>query len=315
MNQSSEKILLFGLPASGKTSFLAALVHYVDADIDGKNLRQYQLSSNTTYISSIVQRWLKGKKQERTKITASNNTKTVADLYLENVTSADKSTLHIPDFYGETFANQFFDRNMEIEILEQIKSSNGLLLFISPDKIKEPILIEEVRVANIVADQINEELESEVSAAGQDIPNVDSNTAEEILVQYDIEETPTQLVLIDLLEAHREYIDSPILNLAVVISAWDIVQKDMATLKPMKWIEITLPMLYQYLVANSEQINFRIFGISAQGGDIEDPLEIARLVALAEPADRIVVQEDAEPHKNIASPIEWLIAQWQQTIA
>lgn len=312
MNQSSEKILLFGLPGSGKTSFLAALVHYVDADIVGKNLRQYQLSSNTTYISSIVQRWLKGEKQERTKITASSNTKTVADLYLENVISSDKSTLHIPDFYGETFANQFFDRNMEIDILEQIKSSNGLLLFISPDKIKEPILIEEVRVANIVADQINEELKSEVFGDSQDIPSIDQ-TAEEILVQYDIEETPTQLVLIDLLEAHTEYINFPILNLAVVISAWDIVQKDMSTLKPLKWIEITLPMFYQYLVANSGQINFRVFGISAQGGDVEDPLEIARLVALPEPADRIVVQEDAEPHKNIASPIEWLITQWKQT--
>lgn len=315
MNLTSEKILLFGLPASGKTSFLAALVHYVDAEIEGKNLRQYEMSSNTTYISSIVQRWLKGKRQERTKITASNNTKTVADLYLENVNTTCKSTLHIPDFYGETFANQFFDRNMEIDILEQIKSSNGLLLFINPDKIKEPVLIEDVMVANIVAEQINEELETGAPENNQGIPDVDNSIEEEALVQYDIEETPTQVVLVDLLEAHREYIDTPILNLAVVISAWDIVVKDMPELKPMKWIEITLPMLYQYLVANSEKINFRVFGVSAQGGDIEDPMENARLVAFPEPADRIIVQEDTEPHKNIASPIEWLISQWQETVA
>ncbi|MBX9680717.1 MAG: hypothetical protein K2X38_18330 [Gemmataceae bacterium] len=56
-------------------------------------------------------------------------------------------------------------------------------------------------------------------------------------------------------------------RLGVIISAWDVVMKQEDT-TPGKWLQAYLPMLHQYLVANSEEVCSRVYGVSAQKGDI-----------------------------------------------
>jgi GTPase SAR1 family protein len=320
MNPDQIKILLIGLPETGKTSFLAAFVHYVDAPIENKNLSQYQLSSNSTYIASIVQDWLKGKKPERTKITAAKNENTIADVFLVDKTSGSKFTLHVPDYYGETFENQFFDRHIELDFIEQVKTCSGILLFIHPDRVKQPTLIEDVKIAHQVEEIVNKKFEPVIKEI--EVPPLDEFKEEQfeneiesvpkIIPSFRVEESPTQIILVDLLEAYLEYIPSLPVKVALIISAWDIVKNDIPELSPMKWIENLLPLLYQFLYTNSEKIIFKSYGISAIGGDIKDPKEVERLTSLHEPADRIFVQEEELDHKNIASPIEWILQQCQK---
>lgn len=129
---------------------------------------------------------------------------------------------------------------------------------------------------------------------------------------FKVDECPTQVVLTDLLANHLEFNDQAQLNVAVVVSAWEtVVKKENHT--PEKWLEINLPLLYQYLNCNFEQIKYKVFGISAQGGDIEDEKDKLRLQDCDEPAEKVIVQVGNEPNKkNICLPIEWIIEQWEK---
>lgn len=319
MTDETNKILMFGLPESGKTSFLAALAHYVRSQVEGKELNEYKLSSNTAYLNAILEPWLLGKKQERTKIVAATESNTLAELYLEKIHSQEKLTLHIPDFFGEIFENQFIDRLVELTYLAQMKSADGLILFIHPDKIKYPVLIEDVVLANQIAGiidiQTGDGKNSTIDPTNGNEKKGESGSGNEKeepqpAEPFDFDGVPTQVILVDLLEAHLEYRKKSPLTIAVIVSAWDIVKKDMADLTPSEWMKNSMPLLWQYLVASEEKVRFKIFGISALGGDIENHEDLNRLTALGEPAYRVRVQEDQVENHNITLPIEWILNQW-----
>jgi len=130
-------------------------------------------------------------------------------------------------------------------------------------------------------------------------------------VPFEIKESPTQVVLIDILENHKNIILANKISAGIVISAWDEVLQLGITITPRKWLSNELPLLYQYLISNYETIDFEVFGISAQGGSFKDPEIVKKLKSFDEPSDRILVQQNDEEHKDICIPIDWLITQWQ----
>jgi len=300
---------MIGLPETGKTSFLAAFVYYVEAEIEIKRLTQYKLSSNTTYITLIRQSWLKGVRPERTKVSASKNKNTTAEIYLRDTQTNENITLHICDNFGEAYESQFNLRYLDSEYLAQIKHSAGMILFIHPVSIQYPTLIEDLKLANDVADLINSSIGG--SEEGEDKDGETKIPESDVISQFKIEETPTSVVLVDLLESHLEFSEYKPMNLAVVVSAWDVVKGTSDEISPLKWIELNLPLLYQYLITNFERLNFKTFGISAVGGNITDPVVAESLRKFHEPMERVMVVEDEGTHKNIASPVEWILNQWQ----
>lgn len=303
-----------GLPETGKTSFLAAFSFYLESEMPEKKLKEYQLSSNTTYITGIRQKWLRAEAQERTKVTATLNPKTEADIFIENLTGA-RFTLHIPDFFGETFENQFIDRNIELDYLDHLRTSSGILLFIHPEKVKMPILIEDLLLAHKVEQAINNEVSASDVDSGSprtdDMPVAIEKTEEihEIFeaAPFREEDCPTQVILVDLLESHLEYTTQNTLKLSVIISAWDTVKLDDKSISPSKWLEVTMPLLSQYLQANSQRLDTKIFGVSAQGGSFEKKEQVEQLTSLDNPMERVIIQEGDSEHKNIAAPIEWIL--------
>jgi Double-GTPase 1 len=305
---NNNRILLMGLPESGKTTFLAGLSAFTESSSPEKKMEQYHLSSNSSYLTSIVNRWLDADEQERTKISATKNDKTDAELYLRFISSDEKFTLYIPDFHGEAFENQFLDRQMDEELSNQVKNCQGMLLFIQPEKIKNALLIEDIHAAKAIEKKINQL----ASGPGNGIDVVISQE-KPVADPFDKEHIPTQLVLSDLIEIQLSQIPSGKLHLALVISAWDSVIKLDNTISPFKWLEKNMPLLYQYLICNNEKLNFRVFGVSANGGDVKNLEDKKRLQNFPEPTDRIFVQEEEVKHKNIASPIEWILEQWQSS--
>jgi GTPase SAR1 family protein len=319
MNNDPKNILLLGLPETGKTTFLAAFIHSVETS-QNNNLRQYKLSTDTTYLTAIVQNWLKAKKTERTKITASNASNTDIEIFLEQKSSGERFTLIIPDFYGEIFESQFFDRLIDVDYVDLIRGCTGILLFINPDKIKYPTLIEDVSLANEVANLIDAQIierDDTPEKRGtyvegkmlllENAPEDTSTPAPSEVEPFNIEDSPTQLVIVDLLETHVSFIEKLPINISVIISAWDTIQNDMPGLSPLKWLEINLPLLYQFLITNNKRLAFKGFGVSAQGGNVDDKNEVERLTNLDNPIERIIVQEENVPHNDITSPIEWII--------
>lgn len=305
---------MLGLPESGKTSFLAAFVYYIDAEIEEKRLTQSSLSSNTSYISMIRQSWLKVNKPERTKTSASRNKNTTAEVYLLDKITRENITLLIHDNFGEAYESQFIHRFLDSDYVDMIRDSSGMILFIHPETIKYPTLIEDLQPAFNMEEEVNNMFEGDEEGGLESPPQnrADESSVEQI-APFQIEETPTAVVLVDILDANISFVRQKPVDLAVVISAWDVVSASPEEISPLKWIELNLPLLYQYLVSNREIINFKTFGISAVGGDLSN-MEVAEaLRKLNEPMDRVIIVEDETTHKNIASPLEWIVNQWQTT--
>jgi hypothetical protein len=94
-------------------------------------------------------------------------------------------------------------------------------------------------------------------------------------------------------------------QLAVIVSAWDLVGQSAGS--PSNWLATRLPLLSQYLRANPDRFATRIFGVSAQGGDLTRDGE--RLLLEDVPARRIVVVEDTSETHDLTAPVRWAMGQ------
>jgi hypothetical protein len=98
--------------------------------------------------------------------------------------------------------------------------------------------------------------------------------------------------------SRRQEVDG--VPLVVVISAWDLVESGGQT--PSQWLSKELPLLDQFLRANSDRFKTQLVGVSAQGGDLS---QAAELMQLTKPADRIRVVSQDGPN-DITAPVHWI---------
>jgi hypothetical protein len=135
------------------------------------------------------------------------------------------------------------------------------------------------------------------------------------LVPYNPAQAPTAAILVDLLQAFRSLKERATPSLvALVVSAWDTVQATAVGLKapaPEEWVAERLPLLAQFLAVNTQAFSSRVYGVSAQGGDVRDPAEVARLLEFLDPERRIVVvgpdsAPAVGPH-DLSAPVRWAI--------
>jgi len=107
--------------------------------------------------------------------------------------------------------------------------------------------------------------------------------------QWSAELAPTQVQVVDILQfANHLYEGEAPLRIAVVISAWDLIK---VRLSPSAWLERRLPLLSQFLRGNERIMPFRVFGVSALGGDLK--ADLPKLQAEPLPTQRIQVIDDA----------------------
>ena len=80
---------------------------------------------------------------------------------------------------------------------------------------------------------------------------------------------PTQVPLVDLLQhIARPPIGSGPRKVAVMIGAWDKVEGE--RMKPEAFLAAKLPLLDQYLKAGRDGWTYRLYGLSAQGGEYDE---------------------------------------------
>jgi len=101
-----------------------------------------------------------------------------------------------------------------------------------------------------------------------------------------------------------------------MISAWDKAEGE--GLDPKAFLSAKLPLLDQYLKSNRDGWNWRVYGVSAQGGEYDQDkngttprAEAARLRELDRPSERIkLVFGDSRTH-DLTEPLEWLMKRAQ----
>ena len=282
--QISRRQLIVGLPESGKSTFIGALAYVADSPEVNSAMSLVKLSADDERVNTLIEKWLQCEAPERTQQAGEQ---TIV-LHLE--TSADDDGLRqscellLPDLAGETFERQWTDRQCTKAYFDLVGEVEQVLVFVNPEKVEEPTRIEEL----LRIDDVVEEVEGRPSL-------------------------PTQVVLVDLLQC---LLSSPFrprnLRVAIVISAWDVVEilqnsPGEPKLSPLEWLEKHLPLLHQYSLANASQLCFRVWGVSAQGGSYDDDVLVQSLRAESAPEKRVRLVSKSEVSHDLTEIVEWLL--------
>jgi Double-GTPase 1 len=278
---SSSQLILIGLPATGKTSFLAALWYLVQHMQVPHKLAFERLEGDNKYLNQISKSWLQCQPVPRTP----TDSEKVVSMILKEPESGNTVALTFPDLSGESFSLQWTERQMTISYDDFLKTASGGVLFVTPEPHKP---------ARIDA----------AAALVQEMNQADGN-GDAHVVQWEATLAPRQVQLVELLQfiASRDYFKPPF-RLALVISAWD---KLKATgVSPAKWIAKEVPLLFQFLESNRNLFEYTIYGVSAQGG--EYATETEKLTEV-DPSERIdVVSSDGNTSSHdLTEPLLWLM--------
>jgi len=247
-NGPSHRILLIGLPSTGKTSYLAALWYMVNQTTVDCRLSLEKLDGDSKYLNQIRDAWLEYKPVPRNPLDSEN----VVSMALKDRETGRNVGLSFPDLSGESFRLQWTERQFTSRYDERLRQASGAILFVHPDRIQKPNRIDAVNdLAAVVGGAAPEEVGGE--------------TPQAVTKPWDIEKGPTQVQLVELLQfvSGREYFRPPF-RVAIVVSAWDLLVGLRET--PAKWISDQLPLLRQFLDCSEGMFDVAFYGVSAQGG-------------------------------------------------
>ena len=270
--------LMLGLPASGKTTFLAALWYVVTSGEVADALELETLGPHSIYLNGIRDTWLVGDEFDRTSMVVESSTMRLG------AGGDDSYEVVIPDLSGEHSREALVSRAWPDELSTLITTTEGLLLFVHAEEVvKAPTIME----AKAVLD--------------------DSSQAEVVAgLDWTPDRSPTAVKLIDLLQFSMwsRATESPT-KLSLIASAWDLVEESFSS--PKVWLAQEMPLLDQFLRNNPEAYSTRLFGVSAQGAPLDDVRK--RLVKLDSPSERIrVFVNNAPTSHDVTEPLRWALS-------
>src|ERR1017187_3045908 len=102
----NNQFMMVGLPASGKTSFLAAFWFMIDQQAAECEFAIGQLGGDRTYLNQIRDAWLHLKPVPRNLV----DVEKLAPMSLKRRSSGAEVTLQFPDLSGEAFRQQWSKR-------------------------------------------------------------------------------------------------------------------------------------------------------------------------------------------------------------
>jgi len=291
-------VLGIGLPEAGKTTFLAALWHVTESEEVPGALRLERISENAKHLNSIRNDWLRLERVVRTVPGQEQPT----TLWLRDERGPVGEVL-FPDLSGESFEGAWKDRHWTNEYDEFVSVADSFLVFVHPGTLKEPYTIAEMqRMAEAAFPEENQTAGNPQPGDGGDDAPVEIPPEE-----WSAEKAPTQVQLVDLFQFTEKFrrMKRPV-RVAVIVSAWDLVRENYpGDAGAGNWVKERMSYLDQYLRSNSELFSVRVYGVSAQGGDLEkDRNALQNHVRTSE---RIVIKgPDCAPH-DISEPVRWCL--------
>jgi len=280
--------LVMGLHGSGKTTFAAALWHLVDMGEVNTSLVKGTHRGDFRYLESIAEDWAEGWQVKRT------NTDQIEPvrINLRYPGLIDDVTLEFADLSGETYEHAFTRRLAKPMFLDLVQQMEGLLLFVSADRLVDGVTI------------------ADVAARAPELAAPESDGDHEPETEWDPDKTPQQVQLADLLQivSYPPHGKRPS-RIAVIVSAWDLAPTPN---DPDTWLAERMPLLDQLLRSHASEIPYRVYGVSAQGGRLpkrEEPgvaSDRDELLGHARPSTRIQVVGHGAGQHDLTHPIRWL---------
>lgn len=267
---------LIGLPDSGKTTFLAAFWHLLNSGETDSIWVLDHLDGDNQYLEAIAGAWRSGDEVPHTSM---QSERTVV-IHVRNQTSGEILALSFPDLSGESFDMQCIVRRCKPEYVQRISAGGGILLFVNANKPTDGITI--LDLGELA--QVDQQSESKPWTAKM---------------------IPEQVRLVELLQfVTRRPFQRRKRRLAIVVSAWDTVLEPRPA--PEDWLARERPLLHQYLISNSAMWTHRVFGVSAQGGDVNIAEKKAALLELTPSSKIECVGPGVESPHDLTCPVRWV---------
>jgi hypothetical protein len=266
---STLDLLLVGLPDSGKSTYLGALFHGLKSN-GSDGLALDRLPEERDYLIELENEWLSLRPLERSRHHGPKH----IELPLRDEQTHRSFVLVVPDIVGEEYETAWEDGVWSDGVRERVSRSDGLLLFIRADDIREPSLID--------------------AQSGASSPEIDRDRT-----PWGPKDSPTQAKLCDLLEQVADVRGGDVPPVAVIIAAWDVVADTGVSADA--WLEWQTPLLWQWLQSQAPDAEHRVFAVSAQGGDLRQKKVRAKL---ARHAERRPIPKGADA---LTKPLRWLL--------
>jgi len=277
---TKKSLILVGGPDTGKTNFLGRLWFAL-------NSQKFLLVPETPpedikYVEDIGQHLLQGKFVPRTDKEEGNRE---FNIHVKSKDGDSIAKLSIPDVSGEMWKKAVDSLEIPKKWMSLIESSNGALLFV-----------------RVLSDLI--------------IQPMDWVTSKDLLKNGFVEdnyELPTQISLLELLRFLEENLGKELdkrPKVAIIVSAWDLMNTEDAERGPGHYLEQQFP-LFAGRLKDITKLDVKIFGLSIFGGDFSieefrkkffdnDFEDLASVVSESESGE-------LEISNDVTYPIDWLI--------
>lgn len=277
------RLVAAGLPASGKSSFIAALTHLLNAKELPTRLTLASLSGDEKHLHALEHEWLGVKTLPRTQRTNEH----WGRFNVRDTATGEVAEFVVPDMRGELFEQPATIGGCQRALWEALLDCDSMMLFTNVDRPDDDLLV--CDMADVVA-----------AVAGDE-----SQPASTSVVPFQPASMPEEPKLVELLQAMNRWpTPRKARRLALVLSAWDVVPAQ-AQLDPASWLDQHRPMLAQFLQNNAELWDLRVYGVSALGGRL--PQDEARLREIELAGERIqIVGLEVEAH-DLTGILQWLM--------
>ncbi|RSC14590.1 hypothetical protein [Burkholderia cenocepacia] len=283
---TSQSIVLVGGPDSGKTNYLGRL--WATLNTGNGRLKPARPPGDIQYVEEILGHLLQGEFAPRSDPTLeTRQTNFTVSLVLSDGNGTGEIELTVPDVLGELWQSAVEALDMPKHWLDKLKSSTGALLFV----------------------RVHSEL---------NVAPLDWVTTERLLrAQGDTDDEkklPTQVFLCELLRilehtlAVTDSQERP--RVAVVVTAWDLLDEDSKRMGPMNYLRQQYP-LFAGRLSDIDTLNVRVFGVSVVGGDLNDDPDFRHTFSEGDLQDFGFVVTDSvdgiHEQRDITSPVAWLV--------
>ena len=211
--------------------------------------------------------------------------------------TGENISLVIPDLSGEHYRRLVEERYISKMIYDRLQKADTILFFINTETMEneERLDCNEASTASLIEQSMKKMEEQD----NEKLP----------MKKIPMPEKATQSQVVDLIQILLGLVKKKI-RVKFVISAWDRVEKKISEedLIPEDYLKGQLPLLYQYIISNSDKLEYEVFGVSAQGAEYADKREMERL----QDADIETLVKVVMPDGTKYQDISRLLRKWEQ---
>ena len=295
MENDKPTILLIGETSTGKTNYISRL--WLAIKSEDYSLRLSSLPENIDYIQNNANVLLKGNFVGHTSRGIVNEI--IIPISLKNNT--ENGDLIIPDLSGEDLSSAFYQRSWDERIEQVIENCVGVILFIRMNRLHNPA--NWLDLGSLLGPEklTNDERTEILKGIGIDLDNL---------------KPPTQTNMVEWLQFINDGINEihgiqKKIRVAIMIAAWDEIGVEFTERGPENFLANHTPLLDSFIRSNEELIDFKVFGVSVVGGNLNNDPDFKKNYLEGNPHKQgyilYVLKNKIIKDSDVTLPVAWIL--------